>query len=158
MSSIEERLIRNEIYLPSRSMPAGNYANYALVGMLLFVSGKGPADGARGRLGEEYSTEEGYRFARAAGIEVLAVLKEATGNLDRVRRVVKAQGFVNAVPRFDEHHKVMNGFSDLMLEALGENGRHARSVFGASSLREQLPVIIDSIFEIDIETGGGNSR
>jgi enamine deaminase RidA (YjgF/YER057c/UK114 family) len=77
------------------------------------------------------------------------VLQSALGSLDKVKRVVKVQGFVNAEPHFEEHHKVMNGFSDLMVDIFGEKGVHARSVMGAISLRDNLPIILDSIFEID---------
>ncbi|WP_127532882.1 RidA family protein [Paenibacillus kobensis] len=148
MSTIEDRLAQLGIILPAESAPAANYANFVLAGSLLFISGKGPAGDSRGKLGADYTTEEGYQFARAAGIEVLAVVKAAAGSLDNVKRVVKAQGFINSSPSFAEHHLVLNGFSDLMAEVFGEKGLHARSVFGANSLRNQLPVIIDSIFEI----------
>ncbi len=148
MASIEDKLRSAGIVLPEGSPPAANYANCVLVNGLLFVSGKGPSGNARGKLGADYSTEEGYGFARSAGIEALAAVREAIGSLDAVKRVVKAQGFVNATPDFAEHHKVLNGFSDLMTEIFGERGKHARSVFGANSLRDQLPVIVDSIFEV----------
>ncbi|WP_324617934.1 RidA family protein [Cohnella cholangitidis] len=84
-----------------------------------------------------------------AGIEALAVLQSALGSLDKVKRVVKIQDFVNADPQFEEHHKVLNGCSDLMLDVFGDKGLHARSVFGAVSVRNNLPIIIDSIFEIE---------
>lgn len=84
-----------------------------------------------------------------AGLEVLAVLAEALGSLNKVKQVVKIQGFVNAGPEFEEHHKVLEGCSDLMLDVFGDRGVHARSVLGASSLRDNLPVIIDSVFEIE---------
>lgn len=102
----------------------------------------------KGRLGKEYSVEEGYGYARQAGIEILAVVRAALGSLDAVQRVVKIQGFINAVPEFEEHPKVLNGCSDLMVEVFGENGIHARSVFGATSVRANLPIVIDSIFEV----------
>ncbi len=144
------RLERLGIKLPEANDPAGNYANYVISsGGLLFVSGKGPAGHPKGKLGREYNTEEGIQFARLAGIEVLAVLQSALGSLDKVKRVVKVQGFVNAEPHFEEHHKVMNGFSDLMVDIFGEKGVHARSVMGAISLRDNLPIILDSIFEIE---------
>jgi len=149
MPSIDARLEALGIALPARSAPAARYVNAVRVGNLLFLSGKGPGSGVRGRLGDEFTTEEGYRFARAAGIEALAALKGALGSLERVRQVVKLQGFVNAVPAFAEHHLVMDGASDLMTDVFGERGRHARSVLGASSLRDRLPVILEGIFEID---------
>ncbi|MNZ80589.1 hypothetical protein D3C78_992310 [compost metagenome] len=77
------------------------------------------------------------------------MLKSALGSLDQVKRVVKVQGFVNAIPEFEEHHKVLNGYSDLMLEVFGEKGMHARSVFGAVSVRDNLPIIVDSIFQVE---------
>lgn len=146
---IAERLKLLEIVLPSVSEPAAKYVNYVKVGHLLFVSGKGPAGNAKGKLGADYTTEEGYQFAWKAGIEVLAVLESALGSLEKVKRVVKIQGFVNATASFEEHHKVLNGCSDLMLEVFGEKGMHARSVLGANSVRDNLPIIIDSIFEIE---------
>ncbi|BBH24472.1 hypothetical protein Back11_58170 [Paenibacillus baekrokdamisoli] len=146
--TVEARLAELGIVLPEASEPAAKYANYVISNGLLFISGKGPAGKPKGKLGQEYTTEEGYQFARLAGIEVLAVLKEALGSLDLVKRVVKIQGFVNAVPEFEEPHKVLNGCSDLILEVFGERGLHARSVLGASTLRDNLPIVIDSIFEI----------
>src|SRR5690606_26260335 len=131
---------------------AARYANFVEVNGLLFVAGKGPAgrNGVKpkGKLGKEFTTQEGYQYAREAGIEVLAVLKSALGSLDKVKRVVKIQGFVNADPSFDEHHKVLDGCSDLMFEVFGERGAHARSVMGAVSLRDNLPIVIDSIFSV----------
>lgn len=146
-SSVEARLVQLGIQLPEASNPAASYTNYVIAGGLMFVSGKGPAGSPRGKLGSDYTTDEGYRFARSAGIEVLAVLKEALGSLDKVKRVVKIQGFVNAEPAFEEHHKVLNGCSELMAEVFGESGVHARSVFGAVSVRDNLPIIVDCIFE-----------
>ncbi len=150
----EERLKALGIVLPEASSPAAKYANFVEVNGLLFVSGKAPAgrDGVkpRGKLGGEYTTQEGYQYARQAGIEVLAVVKSALGSLDKVKRVVKIQGNVNATPDFDEHHKVVDGCSDLMIEVFGERGLHARAVVGASSLRDNLPVVIDSIFEVEL--------
>ena len=145
----ERRLRELGIELPEASNPAAKYANCVIVNGLMFVSGKGPTSGAKGKLGETYTTAEGYRYARETAIEVLAVLKSALGSLDKVKRVVKVQGFVNATPDFEEHHKVLDGFSDLMYEVFGERGSHARSVFGAVSVRDNLPIIVDSIFEVE---------
>jgi enamine deaminase RidA (YjgF/YER057c/UK114 family) len=127
------------------------YANVVQTGNLLFVAGKGPRqDGSApsGKLGAEFDTKAGYDFARLAGIEILAVLKAHLGTLDAISRVVKLQGFVNATADFTEHHKVLNGCSELMIEVFGEAGFHARSVLGANSLRDNLPLVIDSIFEV----------
>lgn len=144
----EERLQQLGISLPQAGSPAAKYANYVIVNGLMYVSGKGPS-GQRGKLGEHYTTEQGYEYARLTGIEVLAVLREGLGSLDKVKRVVKVQGFINATTDYEEHHMVLNGFSDLMLEVFGDQGIHARSVFGAVSLRDQLPVIVDSIFQVE---------
>lgn len=143
-----QKLMDYPYYVPSASDPAAKYANYVIAGNLVYVSGKGPSGDAKGKLGRDYTTEEGYELARKAGSEVLAVLKFALGSLDKVKRVVKIQGFVNATTDFEEHHKVLNGCSDLMLRTFGDRGIHARSVLGAVSVRGDLPIIIDSIFEI----------
>lgn len=104
-TSIEARLQQLGLVLPAASEPAAKYANFVLVGSLLFISGKGPTGNGgvlpKGKLGQEFTTEEGYRYARQAGIEVLAVVKSALGTLDSVKRVVKVQGFINATPDFD---------------------------------------------------------
>ncbi|GAB6931337.1 RidA family protein [Paenibacillus sp. JCM 10914] len=149
-SEVENRLLQLGIVLPGASSPAAKYANVVIVDGLMYVSGKGPAGRPRGKLGEHFTTADGYDLARSAGIEVLAVLREALGSLDRVRRVVKVQGFVNATPDYEEPHKVLDGFSDLMMDVFGDRGNHARSVLGAVSLRDQLPVIVDSIFQVEV--------
>ena len=150
--SVEARLQSLGITLPAASNPAANYANYVRTGNLLFMAGKGPlpVDGKlpKGKLGNEFSTEEGYVFARSVGLDILAAVRAALGDLDKVARVVKLQGFVNAAPDFEEHAQVLNGCSDLMVEVFGPKGVHARSVFGAASLRANLPIVIDSIFEV----------
>lgn len=150
--SVEQRLAALGIVLPNASNPAGKYTNFVEVNGLLFVSGKGPTGSGgvkpKGKLGTEYTTQQGYEFARQAGIEILAVLKSGLGSLDRVKRVVKIQGFINAEPYFEEHPKVLDGCSDLLVAVFGERGIHARSVMGAISLRDNLPIVIDSIFEI----------
>lgn len=148
--TVTDRLETLGIVLPNASEPAAKYANFVEVNGLLFVSGKGPTGKPSGKLGKDYSTEEGYQFARQTGIEILAVLNSALGSLEKVKRVVKIQGFVNADANFEEHHKVLNGCSDLMLDVFGEKGIHARSVFGAVSLRDNLPIIVDSIFEVKV--------
>lgn len=149
VDSVEERLRKLGITLPEASDPAARYANCVQVNGLLFVSGKGPSSHPRGKLGREFSLDDGYRLARDVGIEILSVVRSALGSLERVKRVVKIQGFVHAVPEFEDHHKVLNGCSELLLDVFGEKGVHARSVLGAVSLRDGLPVIVDSIFEVD---------
>jgi enamine deaminase RidA (YjgF/YER057c/UK114 family) len=153
MSTIDRRLSDLNLVLPTASDPAANYTNCVESNGLLFVSGKGPSASAggkapRGKLGREFSTQQGYEFARSTGLDILAVVRLALGDLDRVRRVVKLQGFVNATEDFDQHPQVLNGCSDLMVEVFGDKGVHARSVLGAASLRAGLPIVIESIFEV----------
>jgi enamine deaminase RidA (YjgF/YER057c/UK114 family) len=151
--SIDDRLARLGIVLPEASNPAAEYTNFIEVNGLLFVSGKGPVaqNGVKpkGKLGQEYTTADGYQFAWQTGIEILAVVKSGLGSLERIKRVVKIQGFVNATPQFEEHHKVLNGCSELLVAVLGEKGVHTRSVLGAVSVRDNLPIIIDSIFAVE---------
>ena len=150
--SIEKRLVELGITLPPASNPAANYTNCARAGDFLFVSGKGPlpVDGSppKGKLGAEFTTEQGYEFARSTGLDILAALQLELGDLDRVLRVVRLQGFVNATPDFEEHPHVLNGCSDLMVDVFAERGVHARSVMGAVSVRANLPIIIESQFEV----------
>jgi len=149
---IDERLEQLGIRLPPASNPAANYTNCVQTGNLLFVSGKGPASpggsSPKGKLGREFSTKDGYAFARQAALDILAAVKLELGSLDRVRRVIKLQGFVNATQDFEEHPQVLNGASDLMLEVFAERGVHARSALGATSLRAGLPIVIEAIFEV----------
>ena len=151
--NIQKRLEELGICLPPASNPAANYTNCVKTGNLLFVSGKGPlspgAGPPKGKLGREFSTEQGYELARLTGLDILAAVQLELGSLDPVRRVVKLQGFVNATPDFEEHPQVLNGASDLMVEVFGERGVHARSVLGATSLRAGLPIVCEAIFEVD---------
>ena len=151
---IDQRLVELGLTLPTASNPAANYTNCVETsGGLLFVSGKAPIappgeKPPRGKLGREFTTQQGYEFARSTGLDILSVVKLALGDLDRVARVVKLQGFVTATEEFEEHPQVLNGCSDLMVEVFGPKGVHARSVLGAASLRAGLPIVIESIFEI----------
>jgi enamine deaminase RidA (YjgF/YER057c/UK114 family) len=150
--SAEQRLQKLGIALPSGSAPAANYANAVRTGNLLFIAGKAPLPEngklPKGRLGREFSTEDGYRFARSAALDLIAVMRAELGSLDRVARVVEIQGFLNATPEFEDHAKVLNGCSDLLVEVFAERGVHARSVLGASSLRGGLPVILKGVVEV----------
>jgi enamine deaminase RidA (YjgF/YER057c/UK114 family) len=148
-NTAEERLTALEIKLPDASPPAAVYTNVVIARGLVFVAGKGPQGAPSGKLGDEFSTSEGYVFARSAGIQILSALNQALGSINQIKRVVKLQGFVNATADFQEHHMVLNGCSELMVSVFGDSGIHARSVLGANSLRDNLPVIIESIFEID---------
>ena len=124
------------------------------VGSLLFLSGCGPADTSgreswHGKVGVDYSTEEGVEAAKWCGVSLLAAAKSVIGDLDRVKRVVKLLGMVNAPPDFEDQPRVINGCSDLFVELFGEMGRHARSAVGMGSLPTGLPVEIEAIFEVE---------
>jgi enamine deaminase RidA (YjgF/YER057c/UK114 family) len=148
----EQRLEKLGISLPESSNPAANYANAVLTGNLLYLSGKAPlaVDGElpRGRVGLEFSLEQGYNFARSACLDLIAVMHSQLHDLSRVAQIVELQGFVNASNDFEEHAKVLNGASDLLVQVFGDEGVHARSVFGASSLRGNVPVILKGVIEI----------
>ena len=135
------------------SRPVANYVLAAQVGNVLFMSGAGPRnpDGTflAGKLGAELTTEQGYQGARRAALTMLAAARRHLGSLDRVKRVVRVLGQVNATPDFKEHPKVLDGFSDVMIEVLGENGRGARTASGPGSLPFQAAVIFETIFEVE---------
>jgi enamine deaminase RidA (YjgF/YER057c/UK114 family) len=152
--SPEQTLKKLGIDLGAVSAPVANYVNAVRTGNLLFLSGKGPrADqsGKRpsGKVGREYTAEQGYQHARTVGLDLLAVMRAELGSLDKVKRVVKVLGMVNAVPEFQDHPKVINGCSDLFVEVLGERGKHARSAVGMGSLPMGIPVEIECVVEVD---------
>ena len=150
---IEQRLKELNIELPSAPAPIANYVRYVQVGNLLFVSGHGPSrDGKMvytGKVGAGVSLEEGYQAARLVMLNCLASVKEALGDLDRVKRIVKLLGMVNATLEFGDQPKVINGASDLLVEIFGEQiGKHARSAVGMGSLPGQITVEIEMIVEV----------
>ena len=150
----EARIKELGITLPDPPKPMGNYIPAVRVGNLLFLSGHGPIRVAdqpltRGKVGRDMSTEEAYKVAREVGINLLGSARATLGSLDKVKRVVKVLGMVNAVESFGEQPKVINGFSDLMVEVFGENGRHARSAVGMGSLPAGIPVEIEMILELN---------
>ena len=149
----EARIKQLGITFPPPGAPLGNYVPGARVGNLLFLSGHGPVhDGrptVRGKLGRDLSTQEGYAVARDVGINLLASAQRLLGSLDKVKRVVKVLGMVNSAEGFGEQPKVINGFSDLMVEVFGENGRHARSAVGMAELPMGIPVEIEMILEVE---------
>ena len=150
--SAEARLKQLGIDLGAVSAPVANYVNAVRSGNLLFLAGKGPraVDGKRprGKVGREYTAEQAYQHARTVGLDLLAVMRAELGSLDRVVRVVKLLGMVNAVPEFEDHPRVINGCSDLFVEVLGEAGKHARSAVGMGSLPMGIPVEIECIVEV----------
>lgn len=150
---IEARLKELGIVLPAPPAPAANYVPYAIGGNLVFIAGQIPfVDGEvrhKGRLGAEVSVEQGREIARICALNVLAQAKAACGgDLDRVKRCLKVVGFVACVDGFDRQPEVMNGASDLLVEVLGEAGRHARSAVGTNALPRNVPVEVEAIFEI----------
>jgi enamine deaminase RidA (YjgF/YER057c/UK114 family) len=148
----EERIAALGLRLPDVPTPLANYVPYRWAGSLLFLSGQGPrrSDGGFevGRLGKDATVEQGYRAARLTGLQLLAVAKSAIGKLSRIESVVKLLGMVNAEPDFADHPKVINGCSDLFVEALGDAGRHARSAVGMGSLPNGIMVEIEAILLI----------
>jgi len=135
--------------LPEVAQPVANYVPYRLASNLLFISGQGPkqADGTYrlGRLGRTVSVGQGYADAKLTGLHLLAVAKSALGELSRIEAVIKLLGMVNAEPEFGDQPKVINGCSDLLVEVLGEAGRHARSAVGMGSLPNGMTVEIEAI-------------
>ncbi|MBV8471252.1 MAG: RidA family protein [Burkholderiaceae bacterium] len=150
--SAEQRIAELGLQLPASSGPAGNYATAVQSGSLLFLSGKAPLpiDGKllKGRLGSEYSAEQGYELARSACIDLLAALKKTLGSLDRVARIVELHGSLCTTPDFEDHAKVLDGASDLLAEVFGPAGLHARSVIGVYSLRKGVPLTIKATVEV----------
>ncbi|MSP95947.1 MAG: RidA family protein [Betaproteobacteria bacterium] len=150
--SAEKRLKQLGITLPPVSAPVANYVNAVQTGNLLYLAGKGPlaVNGVRpsGKLGREFTVEQGYQHARTTGLDLIAVIKAELGSLDRVKRIVKVLGMVNCMPDFTEPPKVINGASDLFVEVFGDKGRHARSAVGMNSLPMGIPVEIEVIVEV----------
>jgi enamine deaminase RidA (YjgF/YER057c/UK114 family) len=152
--SAEARLKEKNITLPKPATPMANYVGAVRVGNLLFVSGHGPVrDGkatVRGKLGKDLSVEQGYQVARDVGLSLLATVRANLGSLDKVRRVVKVLGMVSSAEGFGDQPKVINGFSDLMVEVFGEGvGKHARSAVGMAELPVGIPVEIEMILEVE---------
>ena len=152
--SAEKRLKELRIALGPVSAPVANYVNAVRTGNLLYLAGKGGPpgpDGKRpqGKLGREFTVEQGYRHARDTGLEILAVLRHELGSLDRVKRVVKVLGMVNSAEGFGDQPLVVNGFSDLMVEVFGEAGKHARSAVGMAGLPGNSPVEVEMIVEFE---------
>jgi enamine deaminase RidA (YjgF/YER057c/UK114 family) len=150
----EANLKARNITLPPPNAPLANYVTSVRVGTLLFLAGHGPSREAtaptRGKVGKDLTIEQGYQAARDVGLALLSTTRAALGSLDRVKRVVKVLGMVNCPEDFGDQPKVMNGFSDLMVEVFGEAvGKHARSAVGMGSLPNQIPVEIEMILEVE---------
>ena len=153
MADIEAKLESMGLELPGAPAPAANYVPYVVSGKTVYVSGQisqGPDGLILGKLGDTMDVEQGARAAARCALSLLAQAKAACGgDLSRLKRVVKLTGFVNSTPDFTEQPKVINGASDLLVELLGETGRHARSAVSAASLPLGVAVEIEGIFEID---------
>jgi len=149
---VEARLASLGLTLPEAPNPIANYLPAVLAGNLLFISGQisKAADGSviKGRLGAELTLEQGQEAARASALAILAQARAAIGDLDRIGQVVKLTGFVNATADFVDHPQVINGASDLMVEVLGDNGRHTRAAVGVASLPLGCAVEVDAILLI----------
>jgi len=152
--SAEARIKELGLDLPQPPKPLGNYVPGVRVANLPVLSGHGPGrvDGvptARGKVGRDLSIEDGYKVAREVGINLLGSARTLLGSLDKVKRVVKVLGMVNSAEGFGDQPKVINGFSDLMVEVFGESGRHARSAVGMAELPMGIPVEIEMILEVE---------
>jgi len=150
---VEKRLKELGIALPQAASPVANYVPFVVAGNLVFVSGQVTlVDGKPqyvGQLGRDFAVEDGAKAARICALNVLAQLKAACGgDLDKVQRCVRLTGFVNATADFKDHPKVVNGASDLMVEVLGDKGRHSRAAVGVASLPLGVAVEVDGIFQI----------
>jgi enamine deaminase RidA (YjgF/YER057c/UK114 family) len=147
----EARLKELNITLPAPLTPIANYVGAVRVGNLLFVSGTtaGPDWTLKGKLGKDLTVEQGYQAARQVGLNQLTNIKAALGSLDRVKRIVKVLGMVNSAEGFGDQPKVINGFSDLMVEVFGDAGRHARSAVGMAGLPGNQPVEVELIVEVE---------
>jgi enamine deaminase RidA (YjgF/YER057c/UK114 family) len=150
--SVLERLKAAGVILPEPRAPVANYAPFSITGNLLFVSGQvssGPNGLMTGRLGDDLTLEQGQAAARLCGINLISQMNAAlSGDLERVKRVVKLGGFVNAGASFVEIPKVVNGCSDLMVAAFGEKGRHARSAVACPVLPMNAAVEVDAVVKI----------
>ncbi len=152
VTSAEARIKELGIVLPEAAPPVANYVNAVRTGNLIFLAGKGPnlPEGGyvTGKVGTDLTVKEGYEAARLAGIVQLASLRAEIGSLDKVTRIVKVLGMVNANPGFGDQPEVINGFSDLMVEVFGERGKHARAAVGMDSLPRNIAVEIEMIVEV----------
>lgn len=151
--SPEEKLKALNIELFTPAAPVANYVKAVRTGNLVFVAGHGPgkADGSyiTGKLGKDLTIEEGYLAARQTGIAILSTLKAELGDLSKIKRIVKVKGMVNCTPDFYDQPKVINGFSDLMVEVFGDNGKHARAAVGMVSLPSNIAVEVEVVVEVE---------
>ena len=150
---VERKLADLGIILPVPAAPIANYVGFVRTGNFLAVSGQLCLDAegklvAKGKLGAGVSTEQGYAAAQGCAVNLLAQIKAALGDLDKVARVVRLGGFVNSAPDYFDAPKVLNGASDLMVAAFGDKGRHARTTVGVASLPSDAAVEVEGVFEV----------
>jgi enamine deaminase RidA (YjgF/YER057c/UK114 family) len=153
-SRVDERLRALALELPQPSKPGANYVPFVRAGSLVFVTGQlSQWNGERrfiGKLGREFSVEQGQQAARLCALNLVAHLREAVaGDLDRVMRCLRIAGYVNSTPDFVGHSQVINGASDLFVDLFGERGRHARMAVGVASLPYDVAVEVEGVFEIE---------
>jgi enamine deaminase RidA (YjgF/YER057c/UK114 family) len=150
--NVEEKISKLGIILETPGKPVANYVGAVKTGSLIFLSGKISKDEKGnlilGKLGSELSVKQGYEAARSCGIAQLSTLKAELGDLNKVVRVVKVTGFVNSHLDFTDQSKVVNGFSDLMVEVFGERGKHARAAVGMASLPLGVACEVEMIVEV----------
>ena len=147
--TVAERLTKLGITLPEPIRPVANYVRHVQTGNLLFISGTGPTNTApTGKVGTDLTVDQGYAAAREVGLQIIATVRDALGDLDRVTRVVKVLGMVNCAPGFGDQPAVINGCSDLLVEVFGDAGRHTRSAVGFVALPNQIAVEIEATFEV----------
>jgi enamine deaminase RidA (YjgF/YER057c/UK114 family) len=151
--SPEQKLTQLKIVLPDVPEAIGKYVDITRVGNLVFLSGKGPrqvnGEYIKGKVGSDLTIQQGYAAARLAAINQLAVLKRAFGDLKKIKRVVKVNGYVNSASTFYDQPQVVDGFSDLMIEVFGEAGKHARTSVGTSALPMNMAVEVEMIVEVE---------
>src|SRR5215208_1272923 len=149
----EQRLKALGIELAKPTSPIANYVNAVRTGNLLYLAGKGPGLPGKplptGKIGRDFTVEQAYGHARETGLSLIAVMKAELGDLDRVKRIVKMLGMVNATPEFGEQPEVINGCSDLFVSVFGDRGRHARSAVGMGPLPRGSPGEIEGIAEVE---------
>jgi len=153
MAQVEQKLAALGIALPTPASPIANYVGFVRTGSLLVVSGQlclgaGGTLVAKGKLGDNVTVEQGQAAARACAINLIAQVKAALGDLDKMVRVVRLGGFINSAPTFLDGPKVMNGASDLMVEVFGDKGRHARTTVGVAALPLDAAVEVEGLFEV----------
>jgi enamine deaminase RidA (YjgF/YER057c/UK114 family) len=149
VGAIDNRLKELGIELPEPVNPVATYVRYRRTGNLLFISGTGPSASApAGKLGKELTVEQGYGVAREVGLQIIATIKGAVGDLDKVTQFVKVLGMVNSAPDFADQPNVINGASDLFVEVFGDVGRHTRSAVGMGALPGNIAVEIECTVEV----------